>query len=312
MIETDKKPAVSVIIPTYNRRQLIERSVKSVLSQTYQDFEIIIVDDGSTDNTEEAVANIKGKRIKYIRHDKNKGEAAARNTGIKAAGGEYIASHDSDDEWLPEKLEKQIKAFENCPPEVGVVYTGFWKVEKGQRTYVPFKWINKKEGDIHCELLRGNFIGSPATLIKKECFEKAGMFNEKIFHLVDWELWLRISKYYHFKYIDEPLAVAHYHSDNVSLNYRAFISAVEFVLGKYSDEFENNKRLLIKHYTEIGNLLITNGQIRNGRSYLIKALKIAPLNVKSLVAVPLTFLGRNIYNRTVSAYQKTKSTLLYR
>jgi glycosyltransferase involved in cell wall biosynthesis len=123
MAGTENNPTVSIIIPTYNRSRLLARAVKSVLNQTYQNFELIIVDDASTDNTEEVVGSFNDERIKYVRHEKNKGEAVARNTGIKAARGEYIASHDSDDEWLHEKLAKRIRAFENCSPEIGVVYT---------------------------------------------------------------------------------------------------------------------------------------------------------------------------------------------
>ena len=193
-MKTENSPTVSVVIPTYNREQLIGRSIKSVLSQTYQDFEIIIVDDGSTDNTEEVVSSFNDERIRCVRHGTNKGEAAARNTGIKVARGEYIASQDSDDEWLPGKLAKQIELFENTLSKVGVVYTGFWKIENNEKTYIPFSWVNQREGDIHKELLKGNFIGSPATLVRKECFKKAGMFDEKLSHLVDWEMWLRIDR----------------------------------------------------------------------------------------------------------------------
>ena len=122
-----EKPTVSVIIPTYNRAKLLPRAIKSVLNQTFKDFEVIIVDDGSTDNTEEVINEFQkhNKRIKYIRHEKNKGAAAARNTGIKIAQGEYIAFQDSDDEWLPNKLEKQMEIFESAPAEIGVVYTDY-------------------------------------------------------------------------------------------------------------------------------------------------------------------------------------------
>ena len=115
-------PTISVIIPTYNRAHLIGKAVKSVLSQTYQDFEIIVVDDGSTDNTEEIVKSFTDYKIYYICHKHNRGASAARNTGIKASRGEYIAFLDSHDEWLPEKLDKQIKTFNSESSEVGVVY----------------------------------------------------------------------------------------------------------------------------------------------------------------------------------------------
>jgi len=117
--------SVSIVIPTYNRAGLLSRTIQSVLNQTYQDFEIIIVDDGSTDKTEEVVKSFNSKKIFYNRHEENKGANAARNTGIKASRGEYIAFQDSGDEWLPQKLERQMKVFENASPEVGVVYTGY-------------------------------------------------------------------------------------------------------------------------------------------------------------------------------------------
>jgi len=108
----NKKPTVSVIIPAYNRAHLIGRAIKSVLNQAYQDFELIIIDDCSTDNTDEVVREFQKKdnRIIYLKHDQNKGGSAARNTGIKVSKSEYIAFLDSDDEWLPEKLEIQMEA----------------------------------------------------------------------------------------------------------------------------------------------------------------------------------------------------------
>lgn len=114
-------PKVSVVIPTHNRSSLLRRAIQSVLDQTYQDFEIIVVDDASTDDTEAVVKGFADERIRYVRHSENRGEAASRNTGIRLAKGEYIAGHDDDDVWLPPKLEKQVKAFEKASPKVGVV-----------------------------------------------------------------------------------------------------------------------------------------------------------------------------------------------
>ena len=311
MAEIKNNPTVSVVIPTYNRERLIGRSIKSVLNQTYQNFEIVIVDDSSTDNTKEVVKSFNDERIRYVRHEENKGEAAARNTGIKIAKGQYIASQDSDDEWLPEKLAWQVELLKNAPPEVGVVYTGFWKIKNNEKTYIPFSWVNQKDGDIHKELLKGNFIGSPVVLIRKDCFEKVGMFDEKLFHLVDWEMWLRISKYYHFKYIDEPLVLAHYHSANVSADQTAFIKAQKLILEKYFEDFSRDKKLLVTYYLYIGSLLISNKETKKGRRYLIKALKVSPINVKSLLAVFLTFFGYSVYNKAIGIHQKIKTAALY-
>lgn len=304
MTETENKPSVSIVIPTYNRSRLLARAVKSVLNQIYQDFELIIVDDASTDNTEEVVNSFNDKRIRYLRHEKNKGEAAARNTGIKAAKYDYIAQQDSDDEWLPEKLAKQVRAFENCPPQIGVVYTGFWKEENGQRTYIPFEWIDKKEGDIHQQLLKGNFIGSPAVLIKKECFDSVGLFDERLHNLVDWEMWLRISKHYHFRCVDEPLVIAHYDADNISDNPHSLIDALELVLEKNREEFEVEKKLLAKHWINIGNLLVAEGRVKKGRRYVVNALRLYPFSIRLLSAAFLVFFG--LYDKVASTFRRIK------
>lgn len=141
----NEKPTVSVILPTYNRAHLVGRAIQSVLDQMYQDFEIIVVDDGSGDNTEEIINGFTDTRIRYVKHQKNKGGSAARNTGIKLAKGKYIAFQDSDDEWLPDKLEKQMKAFKKASDEVGVVYTGFHRIKDGITYYVPSDDITKKK-----------------------------------------------------------------------------------------------------------------------------------------------------------------------
>jgi len=306
-LNTKINPTVSVIIPTYNRERLLVRSVKSVLNQTYQDFEIIIVDDASTDNTEKVVRSFNDERIRYVRHDKNKGEAAARNTGIKLARGKYIASQDSDDEWLPEKLHKQIDLIEKSPPHVGVVYTGFWKIEQNKKTYIPFAWVKQKQADIHQELMKGNFIGCPVTLIKKQCFQKAGGFDESLSNLVDWEMWLRISKHYHFSCIDEPLAIAYYDKDNISDNPYSLATALESILSKHIKDFKKNKKLLRKYYITIGHILMSANHIIKGWHYLIKALSVCPFDIRLLSATFLAFLGEDIYNKVVVAHQKTTS-----
>lgn len=117
-------PEVSVILPTYNRSKTLDRAIRSVLSQTYKDFELIVVDDGSTDNTEALIKNIilLDKRVKYLKLQTNSDVCKARNTGILASSGKYIAFQDSDDEWLPEKLMKQVEIIKTQPEDVGMVY----------------------------------------------------------------------------------------------------------------------------------------------------------------------------------------------
>lgn len=274
MVEIKNKPTVSVILPTYNRAHLIDRAIRSVLNQTYQDFELIVVDDCSTDNTKEVVKSFKDERITYIKHEKNKGAAAARNTGIKAAKGEYIAFQDSDDDWFPEKLKKQMKVFEMAQSEVGIVYTGFWRIEGNKKTYIPSYRVSQKEGNIHKQLLKGNFVTTQSVVIRKKYFEKLGMFDENLPRLQDWELFIRVSKYYKFKCIDEPLLNSYHTLDSISTDDEARVKALEIILAKHFEDFNRDKKLLSKHYFSVGILLCLNNEIKKGKDYLIKAAKL--------------------------------------
>ena len=211
MTEIKSNPTVSVIISTYNRAHLIGRAIQSVLDQTYQDFEIIVVDDASTDNTEEVVSNFDDERIRYIRLKENSGTSATpRNTAIKIARGKYIAFQDSDDEWLPEKLKKQIRLFETVFSKVGIIYTDMWRINKNEKKkYWHSPRIMPEDGIIYEEALgyRVAKIGTAIIVIKKECFDKAGLFDEKLSMYIDTELLMRMSKYYYFCHIDEPLVL---------------------------------------------------------------------------------------------------------
>ena len=306
-----KNPTVSVIIPTYNRENLIGRAIYSVLKQTYQDFEIIVVDDGSTDHTEDVIRQLqnKEKRITYIKNKKNKGAATARNTGISEAKGKYIAFQDSDDEWLSGKLEKQMKMFKRAPLEIGVIYTGFWRIEGDKKEYIPSDKIIKKEGDIHIELLKGNFVTTQSIVVRKECFGKAGMFEEDLPRLQDWELVLRLSKYYHFKCIDEPLLVSYHTPDSISANNEALIKAYESIINKYYQDFVKHKKILSKHMNFLGSFLCVNYNFPVGKKYLIEAVKKHPTNIKFLLMVFISFFGQDIYRKLYRFRNKYKAII---
>lgn len=300
----DEKPQISVIIPTYNRANLVGRSIQSVLSQTYRDFEVIIVDDASKDNTEDIIKNFYDKRIRYIRHTENKGGSAARNTGIKLAKGEYIAFLDSDDEWMPEKLEKQMAVIQKTSSDVGVVYTGYYWVGNNIKTYTPPDRITQKEGNIQEALLKENFITTSAALVKKECFKKLGLFDERFPALQDWELFIRFSKYYCFKCIDEPLAILYYQSASISSNQNARTIALKLIIEKHLDEFKKYNETLATHDVSIGRQSYYNGNKYKGIKYYMKAIKANPLNIRLLISIFITLFGRNVHIKAVDIYQK--------
>jgi len=255
MTNNKTEPLVSVIIPTYNRAKLLPRAIKSVLGQTYKNIELVIVDDCSTDDTRAVIKNFSqnDKRIKYLFHKKNKGAAAARNTGIKASGGKYIAFQDSDDKWIHDKLEKQMEIFNNFPNRNFVVYTSFLKIGKEEASYFPYcRDVKKKNGMLFDELLIRNFIGFPTILLKKECLENVGLLDESFPRNQDWELFLRLSKIYPFKFVDEPLVLSFDTPGSISSKPELFIQARKLILKKYESDIKKNKAIWAKHEHDLG------------------------------------------------------------
>lgn len=288
-----EKPLISVIIPTYNRDNSLKRSIDSVLNQTFKDFEVIVIDDDSTDDTESIVKNFNDPRIKYIKHKENRGAGAARNTGIKNARGKFIAFQDSDDEWLPEKLEKQIKSFKVSSGKVGVLYTAYLLNKNNKKIYIPLRKYRKRSGNIHKELLCGSFVGTPTMLVKKECFEKVGMFDENFDTLEDWDLAIRLSKYYDFNFLKRPLVLANCSENSISSNHKATIDAFKKIAKKHLKE--SDKKELSNYYYRIGYNLCLCDDYKEGRFYYIKSIKLNSFNFPCFINFTLSFFKRQIY-----------------
>jgi len=283
-------PIVSVIIPTYNRAYLIDKAINSVLSQTYRDYEIIVIDDASTDNTREVVESFTDSRINYIFHANNLGVSAARNTGIKASRGKYIALLDSDDEWLPEKLEKQVVILHNESSEVGVVCSWQFNI-KDNDEYICKGCLPKKEGFIYEYLLSKNYLSVPTVLIRKECFEKVGLFDDLLNGQEDWDMWIRISKYYKFVLIKIPLVKRRLHPGQISNNLEAKIITAQTILEKYSKELQSRAYANSKHHFYIGNRLCHMGKTKEGQIFLVKAILLCPFCIRYYICMLGSLLG---------------------
>lgn len=232
-----KSAFVSVVIPTYNREGTIVRAIQSVQNQTYQNFEIIVVDDASTDHTREVIEGLKDDRIRYIRFPRNRGAGAARNTGVRAANGEYIAFQDSDDEWMPEKLEKQLISFE-MNKEAKLCYTRFYYEEPKYMEW-PSGEVSTEalSGEIFDRLLFGNLIGGPTIMIRKECLEERDAFVPELRALEDYEFVLRIAKKYKVSFVNELLVKAHYTEESVSKNIYNHVKAGAYLFELYKKDY---------------------------------------------------------------------------
>lgn len=302
----DNKPKVSVILPTYNRAHLVGRAIQSVLNQTFQDLEIVVVDDASTDNSEEIVKNFSNPNIKYHRHESNRGANAARNTGISIAKGEYIAFNDSDDEWLPTKLEKQVIIIENTEDDIGIVYSGFYQIIGNVKSYVPSVSIKKKDGNIYKSLLYGNFVTTQTVLIKRECFEKVGFFDEELPRLQDWELWLRISKNYKFKFIDEPLVIANLQPNSISNDRNALNVALKLIINKHFEDEELPSQIRSLHHLELARSLYFSGRKKEAKVCYYKAVKLNPYDLRTFLDIGISLCGENIYESILKVYRLCK------
>ncbi|MDY6898228.1 MAG: glycosyltransferase [Cyanobacteriota bacterium] len=207
---------VSVIIPAYNAMNYLPQTVESLLKQSFTDFEVIIVNDGSSDGIEKWANTITDNRVKLI-SQKNQGTAVARNTGIADAEGAYIAFLDSDDLWEENLLEKQVHCLDNNPG-VGLVYAWVKSIDaKGNDLGQIYG--HDSEGYVWEKLLEGNIIWSgSAAMVRRDCFEKSGVFDANLKLAEDWEMWIRIAKNYSFAVIKEPLVSYRFHANNKSQN----------------------------------------------------------------------------------------------
>ncbi len=208
-----KVPTVSVIIPTFNRAWTLSSAIDSVLAQSFQDFELIIVDDGSTDNTN-ALLTQYGDTIKVL-PQANRGVSAARNRGIHAARGRLIAFLDSDDEWMPEKLAVQVEFFKQNPTLQICQTEEIW-IRKGQHVN-PKKRHKKPSGDIFKPSLHLCLVSPSAVMLRRALFERVGFFDEALPACEDYDMWLRISCHYPVGLIDTPLIIKRGgHADQLS------------------------------------------------------------------------------------------------
>jgi glycosyltransferase involved in cell wall biosynthesis len=298
-------PKVSIIIPTSNRAQLLIRAIKSVLNQTFQDFELIIVDDGSTDNTKEIVEQYQknDSRIKYIWQENSGSPPMPKNIGIKHSQGKYIAFLDSDDEWLFEKLEKQLKLFKQGSNKLGLV--GCDAIIVNEKTTKQWIYHTPKYStkDNFVRLLDGNFVCSTSsTMIKKSVLDDVGDFDENFLFPEDWDLWIRISQKYRIDFVYEPLFKYYFHQRNVSLTSEVHrkIQDYEYLCKKHSKYYLKYPKYLSKKLRFMGSLYCCDKNVTKGREKFSESIKANPMNIKSYLYFILSLFGANFYNKLFS------------
>lgn len=325
-------PTVSVVIPTYNTAKYISESIKSVLAQTYRDFEIIVVDDGSTDNTYEVIKQCHANNIRHFElievinpfertklteptqrtqliyiYQKNSGRSGARNTGIRAARGKYVAFLDSDDLWTPGKLEKQVEIMEGNEnidllfgdkqrfSDDGTIIISSMFTEKGydENFFGDPLYVR----NAYKKLLQEPYIPTGTVIMKKECLDKSGLFDETIY-AEDWEFWLRIALFNNLAYSNKLWELERDREGSGSKNLKAVYSSNITTLEKHEREF---KDILLKldidlnskireSYRDTGYFLLLDHDILPARECFKKSL-LRGFQTRTLLYWLSTFLG---------------------
>lgn len=300
MGNTCREPDVAVIIPCYNARNTISKTLDSVLSQTYKLFKIYVVNDGSTDDTLDILHAYQKKNSEkiYVVSQQNQGQAAARNKGIQSSQEAYIAFIDSDDLWHPEKLEKQRLVF--AKHDIGMCYTQGVEIDE-QENQIDIIHVNPSyRGRCFEKLIISNNIVASSVMIRRSVLDRVGMFDTGLGACENWDLWLRISRSFFIDFLDEPLTSYRIHSGNMSQNSDKMYKNREKVLEKHLfDALRGGTPDLIKtayhrHHKLFALQLIQNLRLTEARKQLLRALTYNRLDAQLYKLILKTCLGKTV------------------
>jgi glycosyltransferase involved in cell wall biosynthesis len=283
MTQVKSTPLISVILPTYNSALFLSPAVDSVLNQTFQDFELIVVDDGSTDETENILKAYKNS-VRYIKKD-HAGASAARNKGIAEARGEFIAFQDADDLWLPDKLQLQLDYFK-AHPQVGVVFTGSHRFDaQGVVDSNIRKGVTIPTGMIFNEILTSHFIAMPSVMVRKSCLDEVGLFEEALIGNEDFNLYLRLARKFPFGFVNKVLVHIRLHANNLSDNLEQMcedeIKNLEKIARMFPDAAIPKRQLTGRIYARFGKYYFSQQRFDEAKACFRRAFAHSPLLVKT-------------------------------
>ncbi len=294
---------VSVIIPVFNGLPFLKEAIDSVMAQTYKKFELIVINDGSTDGTQALLDKFQkklGKKMIVIKQ-KNQGQVIAKNRGIKKAKGELIAFLDSDDLWKREKLESQVNVFKEYK-SLGLCYTEAVLID-GKSTVIGYRSANSSyTGKCFERLIEKNQITASSVMIKRECLKRIGIFDETLRTCENWDMWLRISLFFEIQYISQPLTYYRIHENHMSSNISKMMEGKIKVLKKYSFLLSNKKfkKILLNSYFDFAKDSLWNFNPKGAREILKAAFKIDPFSYRFFWLYLKSFLPKSFTSKEKS------------
>jgi glycosyltransferase involved in cell wall biosynthesis len=290
-------PRVSVVVPAYNAELFIAEAIESVLAQTFVDFELIVVDDGSTDCTKAAISSFTDERLRYLWQE-NGERSAARNAGIRSAHGEFVAFLDADDAWLPDKLARQV-ALLDADSEIGLVYCGAWKLRDG--VIVGQQKAAHRGNVVRTLLSVDNVIAGSASaaMIRRDVLEEVGGFDERLVIFEDWDLWLRIARRSQVDFVAENLVNVRLHEGNTQTRLALMKSGVQNFFDRlladpsWADEVRPvARRVRALEMFLIGRICCNAGEMSEARKYLLRSVSYDPFRLSTWIYLGASFGGR--------------------
>ncbi|TLN05302.1 glycosyltransferase family 2 protein [bacterium] len=280
-----KGQLVTVIIPVFNRREMLVRAVRSALDQTHSNLEVVVVDDGSTDDIESGMNELDDRRITYIRHDRNRGTPAARNTGIRNAHGEYVGFLDSDDEWFKNKLERQLSDLAERGDRYQITYHALDAIDDLSLKIVDSSKFTG-EGDILRGALRECCIGLMQMLIRREDIVRMGEFDERFWSHDDWDMLIRLSRHFQFGYVDKILARYHHHKNvdgRISERYERYGHDRRLLYELHKDLYSDNRVIHARYLSEMAGFVAISGDRQEAKRQLLKSISLDPFRLDPYV-----------------------------
>ncbi len=295
---------ISVVLPTYNRAAILPRAIASILAQSWRNFELLVVDDGSSDGTAALLGAMTDPRIRYLPLPRNGGVSAARNHGVRAARGRWIAFQDSDDEWLPEHLRAMHEAALELGEDYGLIVCCLRCPEDAVFSFEPVAGLGRF-ADFGPRILH-RLPPTNCWLARRDSLERAGLFDTAMSTFEDWELALRMSESCKVGLLNEVQQVYHRTSGSLVSDHAGYVRTLGMVLQRHGAKWAGHPRDLAMYQTVIGHKAFLHGSRAEGRRWFLRAIGTAPLAPRPWLSLGMSFLGRPLYRAVTEAARRRR------